>query len=65
MTMSSGFSQMYNFCSPARVSMFPFLPSIVPRPRRAGTSLFSNIDPSYVAFPSSETPIGTVALRLM
>eukprot|EP00975_Prorocentrum_lima_P007190 1544782-Prorocentrum_lima.AAC.1 len=58
-------SRMYIFFSPARVSMTPFSPSIVRRPSNAGTSLFSNIEPEYVAFLTSETPIGTVALCLI
>eukprot|EP00975_Prorocentrum_lima_P047728 9979162-Prorocentrum_lima.AAC.1 len=49
--------------------MTPFWPSIVRRPRSAGASLSSNIEPEYFTLPNSATPrgtpMGTVALCLV
>eukprot|EP00975_Prorocentrum_lima_P050829 10650470-Prorocentrum_lima.AAC.1 len=44
--------------------MTPCNRSLVRRPSKAGTSLFSSTEPMKDLFPHSGTPIGTVALFL-
>eukprot|EP00975_Prorocentrum_lima_P030638 6426805-Prorocentrum_lima.AAC.1 len=56
--MSSGFSHVYSFRCSVLVSMTTCSRSMVLKPSKAGTSLFSRTEPLSARFPNSGTPIG-------